>query len=126
MEATILRDTTNEFSRIYYTFGTIGAWRNVWNALCEMGYNPQATQYSSIVVRSETSDKDDANAYGFYTVSNQHLICLNESWREYDRKTPIINRELKYLYVPRVLFECLGVRNWFRHSFPECEVEYWS
>jgi hypothetical protein len=126
MEVSIQREITQEFEKMYYSFQTIREWQKVWKAVCEMGYNPEAKQYTSIVVHSETSDAIDGNLYGYYTVQNQHLICLDTVWRDYDRLTPIINKNLKTIYVPRVLFNCMGVINWFHFSFPNCEVKFWN
>jgi len=126
MEVTIHRELSEEFERKYYSFQTIRDWQNVWKVVCEMGYNPEAVQYTSIAVHSDVSDKEDVKAYGYYTVQNQHLICLDTVWRDYDRLVPFVNKNLKSIYVPRVLFNCMGVVNWFYYSFPNCEVKFWD
>lgn len=125
MKVAIARELDYEFSKMYYKFRTLSEWQNVWRVVCDMAYDPNAKQYETIEIHSEDSDREDARAYGAYTVQNQHLICLDEIWRTYDRKNPFVNKNLKYLYVPRVLFYCLGVQNWFKFSFPNCEVHYW-
>jgi hypothetical protein len=125
MEVLIARELETEFERRYYTFATIAEWQNVWQIICDMAYDSKAEQYEDIIVRSADSDKDDARAYAGHTVQNQHLICIDEVWRRYDKKQPFINKTLKSLYVPRVLFYCLGVQNWFKFSFPNCEISYW-
>jgi hypothetical protein len=125
MEVSIARELETEFERRYYTFATIGEWQKVWQIICDMAYDSKAEQYEDIIVRSADSDKDDARGYGAYTVQNQHLICIDEVWRRYDKKQPFINKTLKSLYVPRVLFYCLGIQNWFKFSFPNCKIYYW-
>jgi hypothetical protein len=125
MEVAIARELDHEFNRMYYTFGTIANWQKIWRVVCDMAYDPNAIQYEKITIHSDDSDRTDARLYGGYTVQNQHLICLDEVWRSYDRKNPFVNKTLKYLYVPGVLFNCLGVQNWFKFSFPNCEVHYW-
>jgi len=125
MEVTISRELDHEFNRMYYSFGTIANWQKVWRFLCDMAYEIKAEQYEKIVIHADDSDKQDARLYAGYVVQNQHLICLDEVWRKYDKKVPFVNKTLKYLYVPRVLFYCLGVQNWFKFSFPNCEVHYW-
>lgn len=125
MEVTISRELDHEFNRMYYSFGTIANWQKVWRVLCDMAYDTKAPQYEHIAIRADDSDTQDARLYASYTVQNQHLICLDEVWRSYDKKVPFVNRKLLSLYVPRVLFHCLGVQNWFKFSFPDCEVHYW-
>jgi hypothetical protein len=125
MEVSISRELETEFERRYYSFATIGEWQKVWQIICDMAYDSKAEQYEHIAIRSDDSDKDDARAYAGHTVQNQHLICIDEVWRRYDKKQPFINKNLKSLYVPRVLFYCLGVQNWFKFSFPNCEISYW-
>lgn len=125
MEVTIAREFDTEFGRIYYSFKTIAEWQKVWRVICDMAYDPIATQHESIIVTSENSEKDDARGYGSYTVQNQHLICLDEVWRAYDKCSPFINKKLLKLHVPQVLFRCLGINSWFSFSFPNCEVTYW-
>jgi hypothetical protein len=125
MEVTIGRELDHEFRRMYYTFGTIAHWQRAWRVICDMAYDSNAIQYETITIHSDDSDREDARAYGGYTVQNQHLICLDEVWRSYDKKAPFVNKTLKQVYVPRVLFNCLGVQNWFKFSFPNCEVHYW-
>jgi hypothetical protein len=125
MELTISRELETDCNRLYYSFATIGEWQKFWKVICEMGYNPNAVQYETIRAHSNTADKDDSQAYGGYTVQNQHLIGLDEVWRKYDKSLPIVNKHLKQIYVPRVLFSCLGTHNWFKFSFPNCEVTYW-
>jgi len=39
---------------------------------------------------------------------------------------PVVVPELKEIYVPRILFTCLGVFTWFRHSFPNCQILFWE
>jgi len=38
---------------------------------------------------------------------------------------PHVVPELVYLKAPKVLFEQVGVYAWFRHSFPNCKLEFW-
>jgi hypothetical protein len=125
MEVLIARELETEFERRYYSFATIGEWQKVWQIICDMAYDSKAEQYEDIAIRSDDSDTQDARAYAGHTVQNQHLICIDEVWRRYDKKQPFINKTLKSLYVPRVLFYCLGVQNWFKFSFPNCEISYW-
>jgi len=125
MEVTIQRELNTEFERMYYSFATISEWQKLWRVVCDLAYNPNAKQYESVSVYSYNSESQDARLYGSYTVQNQHLICLDEVWRSYDKSLPFVNKTLKRLYVPRVLFNCMGVQNWFKFSFPNCEVTYW-
>jgi hypothetical protein len=125
MEVSIARELDIEFERRYYSFATVAKWQKLWHILCDMAYDSKAEQYEDIIVYSDDSDKEDARAYAGHTVQNQHLICIEEVWRRYDKKQPFVNKNLKSIYVPRVLFYCLGIQNWFKFSFPNCEIFYW-
>jgi hypothetical protein len=125
MKVIISRELDTEFERRYYSFATISEWQKVWRVICDMAYRPSATQHEEIMIYSSDSDRDDSIAYSGHTVQNQHLICIDEVWRSYDKEKPFINKNLKCLYVPRPLFYCLGVHSWFKFSFPNCEIVYW-
>ena len=126
METTIYREITNEFHRPCYTFVTIKKWQKVWLALCDMAYTPGAQTYERIIVRSDLSDKQDAMLYSLKMATNQDLITFEHVWKKFDKYQLLVCNELKELYVPKVLFECLGVKYLLQTSFPNCEVKFWE
>jgi len=128
MEVVAYIETTHEFDQPYYSFRTIGLWQNVWRALCEMAYNKEAKQYERVAVEPEEDELEESKYYerNRSRIRNHHLLCLEEIWSKYDRFEPFVNTRLKELVVPRVLFECPGVRHFFEFSFPECEVVFWE
>ena len=126
METTIYREITNEYDRPYYTFKTISKWQKVWLALCEMVYIPESKKYSKIIVKSEVNDNEDAKLYNYKLVSNQDLITFEHVWRKFDNLELLVCTELEELYVPKILFECMGIKYLLQSSFPNCEVKFWE
>jgi hypothetical protein len=128
MEIVAYIETTHEFTQPYYAFRTIGLWQTVWRAVCEMAYNRSAQQYSTIVVEPEADKFEELQFYerNSTRIRNHHLLCFQEIWSKYDRFEPFVNSQLTELVVPRVLFECPGVRHFFEFSFPECKVVFWG
>ena len=68
------------------------------------------------------------NPNEFYT------LTLDYMWKQYSKRRdinghfiePQVVPELKYLFVPRILFDSLGIRSWFQFSFPNCKVQFWE
>lgn len=91
-------------------------WQNIWKDVCEMAYE-KATPIEKIII--------EPNEFQ-YTEEN----TLTYMWKKYSKKhgpiMPGIVYEFKELYVPKVLFEDLGIQTWFRYSFPNCKVSYWQ
>lgn len=59
-------------------------------------------------------------------LKNLEELTLDFQWKNYQQLKPLIIPELKYIYVPRILFESLGVYAWFKYSFPNCKIEFWE
>jgi len=57
---------------------------------------------------------------------NVEELTLDFQWQKYQQLKPLVIPELKYIYVPKLLFESLGVYSWFRYSFPNCKIEFWE
>lgn len=65
---------------------------------------------------------------------NFDLITLNHTWSQASLVKnadglpvePFVVPELREIYVPRILFETLGVYTWFKHSFPNCSILFWE
>jgi hypothetical protein len=56
---------------------------------------------------------------------NIEELTLDFQWQKYQRLKPLVIPELKYICVPKILFESLGVYSWFQYSFPNCKIEFW-
>jgi hypothetical protein len=92
-------------------------WQETWQKLCDMAY------YRKNVVSEFIVD-------GLYDellkLKNLEELTLDFQWKNYQQLKPLIIPELKYIYVPRILFESLGVYAWFKYSFPNCKIEFWE
>ena len=57
---------------------------------------------------------------------NIEEMSLDFQWKNYNSLKPLVINELKYIFVPKILFESLGVYAWFRYSFPNCRIDFWE
>jgi hypothetical protein len=102
----------------------INSWQSVWCQICDMAYLRQNIT-DKIYVKPESSLA--AIHYANNTSPNADEITLDYTWEMYSKKydDPQVVPEFKELYVPKALFETLGVTQWFKHSFPNCVVQFW-
>ena len=56
----------------------------------------------------------------------EHLT-LESVWEIVSKNSgdPKVVPELKEVHAPHVLFECIGVYQWFAYSFPNCKLYLW-
>lgn len=103
----------------------IKKWQGVWNQLCLMAYERRYIT-SKLMIYPET-----LNEQYFYernSCKNSDELTLDYMWQKYSglKKEAQVVPELTRIYVPRSLFECLGVYAWFKHSFPNCKIQFWE
>ena len=93
-------------------------WQSVWQTICKMAYENEPP-YERIIIQPEVIE-----------LSINEEDTLDYTWKIYSKKhgttMPKVVPEFKELYVPRHLFEDLGIYPWFRHSFPNCEIHFWE
>jgi hypothetical protein len=116
---------------------TVRAWQTVWNVICEVAYDNLydiqeeiITRPTNLIIKESELVHDDrefvhTQIYNFRGPTNYYELTLDHVWKKFDGE-PRINKTLRRLHVPRVLFEDLGVRQWFAYSFPRCKVTYWE
>lgn len=122
----------------YYTDTTVQAWQNVWNSICSMAYEQQnlceeiLTHPNGVTINGyHTNTKGSSVHSGVYEEAyplNRYEITLDYMWKKYNethKEMPHVVSCLKRLHVPKPLFENLGIKQWFEHSFPNCTVTYW-
>jgi hypothetical protein len=100
-------------------------WQKLWHDLCEIAYH-KGERVSSIT--TEFSEEEYAMFVNAHNTNPAELqrISLEIIWKRYGRTEPNVVNELESIYVPRILFECLGVYPWFEYSFPNCKIEFWE
>lgn len=90
-------------------------WQSIWQQICEMAYENTNPVEKIIIEPTDFEDKEENT--------------LTYTWKQYSKKhgpiMPGVVYELKELYVPKSLFEDLGIYSWFRYSFPNCKISYW-
>lgn len=103
---------------------TVRHWQSIWSQVCDMSYLRE-----NIVEKIYVNPKNSMESayYSNNRCSNADEITLDYTWEIYSKKYPEVQivPELKELYVPRALYESLGVEQWFKHSFPNCVVKFW-
>lgn len=79
---------------------------------------------------SPFTEVEHTEIYNKRLCHNEYDITLDYTWKIYSKafktKMPHVIPELKRLHVPRILFEELGIRPWFKYSFPNCVVTFWE
>jgi hypothetical protein len=113
-------------SRFKFRTDVIEKWQSVWKQVCDMAYE-RKNIVEELVVTPES--QNEMLFYARNNCSNAEEITLDYTWKQYSSfahpEGPLVVPELKRIYVPCSLFECLGVYSWFKHSFPNCEIQYW-
>lgn len=119
---------------------TVDAWQTVWEKICKMSYEgteiceemvtvPGILHINGKILR-DTRESTHSNEYRRLEPVNTYFLTLDNMWKQYSHlygsaKLKVVP-EFKKLVVPQALFECLGVQQWFRYSFPNCKVYYWK
>jgi hypothetical protein len=109
----------------------VDRWQMVWNNICNMAY------YRKGIVKNITTDPLEYNnilRYHSLKSSNFDEITLDHTWKKYSSMKnndgefleALVVPELEEIYVPRLLFDSLGINEWFKTSFPNCLVSYWE
>jgi hypothetical protein len=108
----------------------INRWQDVWWYICDMAYYRRNVSSS---VHLKKIDYKELLAY-MDSAKNFEQITLDYIWKQASARRdangkyvePLVVHELKEIYVPRILFTCLGVFTWFHHSFPNCQILFWE
>jgi len=123
----------------YYTEETVSAWQSVWDHVCRMAYEKKDICEELIafpkgirINEHKSASKGELVHAGIYEEAyplNRYEITLDYMWKKYNethKEMPHVIPELKRIHVPQPLFESLGVKQWFEHSFPNCRITYWG
>jgi hypothetical protein len=110
---------------------TIEKWQGIWNHVCQMSF------YRKKIVEQLQISIDDYDALLRY--KNIHSLefeklTLDYTWKQFSQIRESngdfidikVVPELTFIYVPRILFETLGVYAWFKSSFPYCVICFWE
>jgi hypothetical protein len=123
-----------------YENHTIEAWQSVWDKICKMSYDgtdvceeivttPGIMHINGRILNNKYKS-DHIIEYSRLEPVNTYFLTLENVWKQYSSfhgPQPVkVIPEFKKLVVPRCLYECLGVQQWFRYSFPNCQVTYWD
>lgn len=110
---------------------TVQKWQAVWHQICNMAYiNSENTKTLSIPVEGYK----ELLEYKMKNYVNYEEILLDHTWQKFslikdengDFLEAKVCPDLTEIYVPRILFETMGVFQWFQHSFPNCKILFWE
>lgn len=135
-------DASHIDENVVYSTCCTSSWDYIWRLLIDMAYSSKNIHLKSIIIQSGSivehtdakvtvREKERSSVHAkFYEKSdstNIDLLTLEKAWRRYGgHEMPKVVPELERLFVPKVLFHCLGVNAWFQHSFPNCKIAYWE
>ena len=128
METDIFLGFTLEFGDPLYSEQTMREWQTVWKTVCEMAYNPTTHHYPIIHTFSHYSNEiEELHKYKINSgrIKNHKLLCFEHVWKEYKKKTPTINTQLKELYIPRLLVSPDALV-FIQQTFPNCTIIFWA
>jgi hypothetical protein len=110
---------------------TLEKWQTIWQQVCEMAY------YKKNIVQQLQIPIDDYDS--LITYKNIHRdqfdeLMLDFTWKRFSQNRDangnfieaMVVPELTFIYVPRILFETIGVYSWFKFSFPNCVICFWE
>jgi hypothetical protein len=107
----------------------IQKWQAVWRKLLDMAYHGKDVTRQFL---TDNTHYDDLYIWSKHA-RNFEQIQFISTWRKYDIKDsdgnyidPIQVPQLEHLYVPRILFDCLGIDTFMSECFPKCVVTYWE
>lgn len=107
----------------------IESWQSTWRRLLDMAYhNKNVTSQ----FWADNSSYDQLYLWS-KNARNFDSIRFETVWHKYDVKDSSGNYidpksvlEVEHIYVPRILFECLGVNTFLEVCFPNARISYWE
>jgi hypothetical protein len=111
---------------------TIEKWQSVWQHICEMAYH--RNNITDQIQIYHNNDYETLMKYKNICPNDFEKLTLDYTWKKVsavrDSNGEYIDvqvvPELVYIYIPRILFETLGVYAWFKVSFPNCKIIFWE
>ena len=110
---------------------TIQKWQAVWQQIFDMAYLRKNITNKVVV---PMNDYNTLLKYKEYRCTNFNELTFDYQWqknssiRDENNYYPeaLVVPELKEIYVPRILFDSMGVFHLFKHSFPNCLILFWE
>ena len=110
---------------------TIEKWQAIWKQVCEMSFYRK-----NIVEQLQISIDDYESLLKYKNIYSNEFekLTLDFTWKQFSQirdtsgvfiDTKVVP-EITFIYVPRILFETLGVYAWFKSSFPFCVICFWE
>jgi hypothetical protein len=106
-------------------------WQAVWQQICDMAYlrkNITDTVVIPMIDYNTLLNYKTSRFVNFHELTFDYQWQKNSSIRDESGYylEALVVPELKEIYVPRILFQSMGVFNLFKHSFPNCLIVFWE
>jgi len=110
---------------------TVQKWQAIWQQICDMAYFRKNITDKVVI---PMNDYTTILKYKTSRYQNFHELTFDYQWQKNSSirdesgyyLEALVVPELKEIYVPRILFQSMGVLNLFKHSFPNCLVLFWE
>lgn len=99
-------------------------WQTFWTHVCDMAYYRKDVCSELKIFPSFDVEVNLSETYKFTNFNELTLDYIWDNPKKYNQA--LVVSELKTIFVPKCLFECIGVYKWFEYSFPNCEIVFWE
>jgi len=99
-------------------------WQKVWKQVLDMAYN--GSHIESVISIPYDSIEYDILKFWMKNDRESEQLTLEYVWKQYDDTTLNVVPQLKTIYVPKILFDCLGVNTFMQTCFPCCQLVFWE
>ncbi len=108
----------------------IAKWKSTWCQLLDMAYHGKNVSaylfvnnfnYHDLYVWSKNEPEFEKLTFDYYWKQYSQLRGSNGAYLE-----PNIVPELKEMYIPRILFNTIGINTFIKICIPTCSITYWE
>lgn len=109
---------------------TIQRWQSIWKKLLDMAYHQKGIETELFIQNTDYHDLYIwcRNEPDFYKLTFEH------AWEKYNYLRdpfgvfiePTQINGLQRMYIPNLLFDCIGINTFKKTCLSDCEISYWE